>query len=84
MCKSYFSFNLLALSAHHIVSRKNGGSNDSKNLITLCKHCHDIAENKELSFKQIKQYYRKFINIIKIKRPPKIAYLWKKLNINRN
>ena len=78
MCKTYFSsYNLLALTAHHIVSRKNGGNDDPRNLITLCDHCHDIAEDKELSFKQIKEYYKKFINIIKIKRPPRIAYLWK-------
>jgi 5-methylcytosine-specific restriction endonuclease McrA len=79
MCKRYFSLNILTLTAHHIQSRKNGGNNDPKNLIALCDHCHDIAEEKKLSFKQIKQYYKKFMNITKIKRPPKIAYLWKKL-----
>jgi 5-methylcytosine-specific restriction endonuclease McrA len=78
MCKSYFgSYNLLALSVHHIMPRDKGGSNDERNLITLCQHCHDIAEEKELSYKEIKNYYKKFMDVIKIKRPPKIAYLWK-------
>ena len=78
MCKTYFGNSLICyLSAHHIIPRHKGGSNDERNLITLCKHCHDIAEEKELSFRQIKNYYKKFINIAKIKRPPKIAYLWK-------
>lgn len=29
------------LEVHHIVFRKNGGSDEPENLITLCKSCHD-------------------------------------------
>ena len=32
------------LSAHHIIPRSHGGSNDPGNLIALCEPCHDEAE----------------------------------------
>ena len=58
MCKRHFKYNLSVLTAHHIISRKNNGSDDPKNLMTLCKHCHDIAELYELDYKQIIDYYK--------------------------
>jgi hypothetical protein len=35
------------LEVHHIIFRKNGGSDDHNNLITLCKTCHDKIHNNE-------------------------------------
>ena len=58
MCKRHFEYNLSILTVHHIISRKNNGSDDPKNLMTLCKHCHDIAELYELDYKQIIDYYK--------------------------
>lgn len=37
------------LEVHHIIFRKNGGSDDSDNLITLCKTCHDKLHAKKIS-----------------------------------
>jgi len=34
----------IGLSAHHINPRANGGSDDQRNLITLCHACHDKVE----------------------------------------
>jgi hypothetical protein len=36
------------LTAHHLVSRANGGSNDMSNLVTLCNSCHDYVEINDL------------------------------------
>ena len=30
---------------HHIIPLKQGGENKKENLITLCKRCHNIADN---------------------------------------
>ena len=30
---------------HHIIPLREGGKNEVKNLITLCKRCHNIADN---------------------------------------
>ena len=79
MCRTYFSYNLLALTAHHIISREDNGSDDPKNLITLCGRCHDIAEFEKLDYKQIKNYNKKHNINLKKKFPPKSAYLWEKL-----
>lgn len=80
MCKTYFGHNLLALTTHHIISRKDKGSNEPRNLITLCGRCHDIAEFNEFNYKQILNYYKK-VNRKKFKRkfPPKSSYLWEEL-----
>jgi len=34
------------LNVHHIMKVQNGGSNDSRNLITICSHCHNIIERR--------------------------------------
>lgn len=39
------------LEVHHIVFRKNGGSDEPENLITLCKVCHDKLHNGEIELK---------------------------------
>jgi len=40
------------LHVHHIIFRRNCGSDDQKNLITLCKTCHDKLHNGEISLKK--------------------------------
>lgn len=37
-------FKITLLSAHHIMPRDEGGSNDMSNLVTLCHPCHDFVE----------------------------------------
>lgn len=32
------------MTAHHIIPRSEGGSNDQKNLVALCNPCHDAVE----------------------------------------
>jgi len=47
------------LEVHHIVPRRLKGSNDIKNLITLCRNCHDKTEGYEEKFVD---KYQKMIN----------------------
>ena len=39
------------LEVHHIIFRKNGGSDEESNLITLCKSCHDKLHEGSISLK---------------------------------
>lgn len=39
------------LEVHHIVFRKDGGSDEQENLITLCKVCHDSLHNGDIVLK---------------------------------
>ncbi len=39
------------LEVHHIVFRKDGGSDEQENLITLCKTCHDSLHNGDIVLK---------------------------------
>ncbi|NCD07340.1 MAG: HNH endonuclease [Spirochaetia bacterium] len=39
------------LEVHHIIFRRNGGSDEAKNLITLCKTCHDNLHDGNISLK---------------------------------
>jgi hypothetical protein len=39
------------LEVHHIIYRKNGGSDEQENLITLCKSCHDGVHSKNIILK---------------------------------
>lgn len=39
------------LEVHHIVFRKDGGSDEQENLITLCKTCHDSLHNGSIALK---------------------------------
>lgn len=43
---------------HHIVPRSKGGSNNVKNLVGLCKHCHDMVHKDESILKGTKQQYK--------------------------
>ena len=40
------------LEVHHIVFRKNGGSDEQENLITLCKTCHDSLHKGKIKLKK--------------------------------
>lgn len=40
------------LEVHHIIFRRNGGSDEESNLITLCKTCHDKLHKNEISLKK--------------------------------
>ncbi len=39
------------MEVHHIIFRKNGGSDDPENLITLCHDCHQSLHNEEIKLK---------------------------------
>lgn len=39
------------LEVHHIIFRRNGGSDEAKNLITLCKTCHDNLHDGNITLK---------------------------------
>lgn len=48
-CKGKSGDNIL--NVHHIVQRKDGGSNSPDNLITLCKTCHEEYHQGKIKFK---------------------------------
>ncbi|MDR3601110.1 MAG: RNA-guided endonuclease IscB [Desulfosporosinus sp.] len=39
------------LEVHHIIFRKNGGSDEASNLVTLCKMCHDSLHGGNITLK---------------------------------
>ena len=39
------------LEVHHIIFRRNGGSDEQENLITLCKTCHDGLHKGDITLK---------------------------------
>ena len=41
------------LEVHHIIFRRDGGSDEQENLITLCKTCHDKLHGGGISLKKI-------------------------------
>ncbi|OPL09794.1 MAG: hypothetical protein AVO34_05100 [Firmicutes bacterium ML8_F2] len=46
------------LETHHIVWRFRGGSDHPKNLVTLCKKCHDKVTAGEIEVKAVAESYR--------------------------
>jgi 5-methylcytosine-specific restriction endonuclease McrA len=50
---SMCQWNETALDVHHIVERKNGGSNDLSNLIAVCPNCHRKSHEKKYSKEQL-------------------------------
>ncbi len=44
-----------SLDVHHIIERKNGGSNDMENLIAICPNCHRKAHEKKYTKEQLKE-----------------------------
>lgn len=64
ICRSCFrtkyklSRESLFLTAHHIISRESGGTNDMDNLLSLCNECHDKIEELNLkSRSEIEGYF---------------------------
>lgn len=54
MCKKLLED--LEFTLHHIMPRAKGGKDELDNSIGLCDECHDIAEDKQLSRKEIINY----------------------------
>lgn len=52
------------LSCHHIQPRSEGGSNNPKNLVTLCRPCHDLVERDELRALTDILYYKKRLDAL--------------------
>ena len=48
------------LQVHHIIPVSQGGNDDIENLITLCKHCHDLVHRKGFQ-KYISKFNQKTI-----------------------
>ncbi len=46
------------LEVHHLVQRKDGGSDRPDNLITLCKTCHDAYHRGEIKFDKPKKGFK--------------------------
>jgi DNA-directed RNA polymerase subunit RPC12/RpoP len=44
-----------SLDVHHIIERKNGGTNDMDNLIAICPNCHRKAHEKKYTKEQLKE-----------------------------
>jgi len=40
------------LHVHHLIFRRNGGSDDESNLLTLCETCHTLLHNGTISLKK--------------------------------
>jgi len=58
-CKSCIS--KIGLTVHHIKSRKDGGSDEMRNLITLCSCCHDKIEVENVqSWNKINGYKKRY------------------------
>lgn len=43
----------VANDVHHILFRSHGGSDDPRNLICLCRSCHDLAHSDEKKYRTI-------------------------------
>lgn len=54
-------FPVIELSCHHVIPRAEGGDNNPKNLITLCRPCHDLIELNEIKIVENIKYYQKRI-----------------------
>lgn len=67
---------------HHIVPRSKSGSDSVKNLVGLCKHCHDMVHKDESLLKSIKQQYKiSLLNTVMPYLLDEFANLTKQMNI---
>ena len=48
-----------AVDIHHIKYRSQGGRDEISNLIALCRKCHDMAHNKELTESDLRLLHRR-------------------------
>lgn len=49
------SWDETSLDIHHIIERKNGGTNDMSNLIAICPNCHRKAHEKKYTKEQLRE-----------------------------
>ena len=49
-----------AVDPHHIIYRSQGGNNNKKNLIALCRKCHDDVEIRQKIAKNPNKYLGKY------------------------
>ena len=47
------------LEKHHVIFRSEGGSNLKKNLVWLCKDCHDFIHAETSILRGIERYWKK-------------------------
>ncbi len=51
-----------AVDIHHIIYRSQGGKDEIVNLIALCRKCHDMVHNNELTKSDLKMlHYRRMV-----------------------
>lgn len=66
-----------SLHLHHLIKRKDGGTHDAENLITLCASCHrhietgDLEHASQKCFKNAKEYY----NLGEVNEEVEMAYI---------
>jgi len=48
-----------AVDIHHIIYRSHGGADNIENLIALCRKCHDMAHNNELTKGDLMMLHRR-------------------------
>jgi hypothetical protein len=48
-----------AVDIHHIIYKSQGGQNVVENLIALCRKCHDMAHNSELTASDLNLLHRR-------------------------
>ena len=54
--------NRKAQDIHHIKYKSRGGKDEIGNLIALCRKCHDLAHNEELSESDLLYIHRAFLS----------------------
>ena len=50
-----------AVDIHHIIFRSHGGNDDINNLIALCRKCHNMAHNNELTSGELILIHNSFL-----------------------
>jgi 5-methylcytosine-specific restriction endonuclease McrA len=50
-----------AVDVHHIVFKSQGGKDEIKNLMALCRKCHDKAHNEEFKESDLKLVHGYFM-----------------------
>ncbi|HEX6749068.1 MAG TPA: HNH endonuclease [Longimicrobium sp.] len=54
------------LDIHHIIPRRDGGSNDLENLLVACKNCHARVETGEISADQVNRRKRILVSGLRL------------------
>ncbi|WP_167882420.1 AAA family ATPase [Leptospira sarikeiensis] len=69
-CIICFEKNIKVLEIHHIIFRKNGGSNELENLCVLCRNCHAKAHKGDISIEEV--FYAKIRCLYKLETAEKL------------